>query len=235
MAKKKKKSSNLSGIRIKLQELANEANERVSQLTTDNYAVREAKRTLPKSRKDADVYFTGNLRNLKDLKNEYARIMAFMSDWRSTKEGSDFYDNEKTALEQYKGMFGGQWLKKYGETYNTEVIEKDFAERAFSLYDRLVEEYQSEDRAKMLWNKDSSKISYGSENMIIAIYDMVKNGFNDGNIMDMLRAKMETNYIELQRQAVNAASYEDYGQLGDYFSGDKSRKEILDELARRGF
>ena len=198
MAKKKvKKSSDLSGLRIKMEELASEANERASQLTTDNAALKEALRTLPKSRVESNKLFTGNLRTLKQLKTEYSRIMAFMSDWRSTQEGDKFYENERADLEKYKGAFGGQWLKKYGETYDTSRIDSDLAERAFGLYDRLVEEYQSEDRAKMLWNRNSSKISYGSENMIAAIYDMISTGYMDEDIMAFARKKMEVNYLEL--------------------------------------
>lgn len=233
MSKKKaNKTSNLSGMRIQLEQLAHEANKRVSQLSADNYAVREAKRTRPKSRKGSEL-FKGDLRTRKQIKREYARIMAFMSDWRSTDEGSNFYQAELSNLEKYKGAFGGQWLKKYGETYNTEIIDSEMAEKAFHLYDYLVEEYQSEDRMKMLWNKDSSKITYGSENMIAAIYDMVSKGYDDKDIMDFARIRMESNYIQLQKARQNEQSEQDYGALYDYIDDSTLLKEALDELARK--
>lgn len=233
MAKKKiKKTSDLSGMRIQLEQLARQANERVSQLSADNYAVREAKRTRPKSREGSDL-FKGDLRTKKQMKKEYARIMTFMSDWRSTEEGDNFYQAELQDLEKYKGAFGGQWMKKYGETYNTEIIDKDLAEKTFYLYDRLVEEYQSEDRVKMLWNKDSSKITYGSENMIAAIYDMAVKGYDDKDIMDFARIRMEANYIQLVKARQSELAPDDYGQLTDYIDDTTLIKEALDELARK--
>lgn len=228
------KKGNLNYLREQLSSLAQKANKRASQLAGSSMALKEAQRTLPKSRRGDNNLFTGDLRTLKQMKKEYARIQQFMSDWRSTPQGEKFYEDERGTWEKYKGAFGGQWLKKYGETYNKELISEDMAIKAFELYDRLVEEYQGEDRARMLWNKDAGKISYGSENMIAAIYDMVSQGFGDMDIMNFAREKMELNYLELQNQSKFEQSVEDYGVL-DYLSTNKSRKEIINELAKRGF
>lgn len=224
----------LEPLRQELSKLAEEANRRASQLT-DSKALKEAQRTLPKSRRGENQLFSGDLRTLNQMRKEYARIQQFLSDWRSTPQGEEFYQQERLDMSSaYKGAFGGQWLKKYGETYDKSRISEDMAIKAFGLYDRLVEEYQGEDRARMLWNKDSSKISYGSENMIAAIYDMVSQGYSDSDIMDFARRKMEMNYLELTQQATFEKSPADYGLL-DYFATNKSRKEILNELAKRGF
>lgn len=228
------KKGNLNYLRNQLSSLANTANERASRLKGSSMALKEAIRTLPKSRRSENTLFTGNLRTLKQMKKEYARIQQFLSDWRSTPEGEEYYEDERSSWEQYKGAFGGQWLKKYGETYDTSRISEDKALKAFELYDKLVEEFQGEDRARMLWNKDSGKISYGSENMIAAIYDMVEHGYTDESILKWAENKMERNYQELQKQSKFSETIEDYGVL-DYLNSTKSRKEIINELAKQGF
>ena len=96
---------------------------------------------------------------------------------------------EQMRQEFYKGAFGGQWMKDNddNETYDKSRIDKDFAEKAFDLYHRLVEEYQSEDYLRMLWSRDS-RVTYGSENVIIAIYDMITQGsYSDSDIMEKMR------------------------------------------------
>lgn len=234
MARTHKKS--LQPLRERLQLIADAANERVSQLTGSSGALKEAQRTLPKSRREDGELFTGNLRTLKEMKTEYARIQQFLSDWRSSEEGEKYYEEEKESWLKYKDAFGGQWIKKYGETFNTELIDSDLAKTAFDLYDRLVEEYQGEDRARMLWNRNSSLISYGSENMIAAIYDMIARGYSEYDTMQFAREKMEINYLEMQKYGQFEKRNEDYGLL-DYFSmdSDKSRKEIIRELNKKGY
>ena len=225
----RKKIVNLDILRENLGELASTANERASQLSPENQAIKEAVRTLPKSRRGSNELFSGNIRTIKEMRKEYARIQAFLSDWRTTEEGETFYNTEK-----YKGAFGGQWLKKYGETFDKSRVTEDLAIRAFQLYDRLVEEYQSEDRARMLWNKDSSLISYGSENMIIAIYDMLARDISDERVFEEARRRMDVNYLELQGMKQRSAQKFDYGQIDlDYLNSNMTRKEIIRELAKK--
>ena len=228
-----KKNLSLNIFRDQLSKMAEQANYRASQLSGSSMALQEAQRTLPKSRRADNQLFTGDLRTLRQMKREYARLQTFMSDWRSTPEGEQFYEDEERGA-NFRGAFGGQWLSKYGETYDKSKIDDEKAKTAFSLYHNLVEEFQGEDRARMLWNKDSSKISYGSENMIAAIYDMVNQGYSDEDIMNYAREKMEKNYLELQQYNEFSKLKYDYGIL-DYLNTDKSRKEILNELAKQGF
>lgn len=210
---KKKVHKTLQPLRNELQLLANEANKRVSQLTGNSIPLMEARRTLPKSRKNAKELFTGNIRNYKDIQKEYARVNTFLSDWRSTKEGDKYYQEEMQGLKKYEGAFGGKWLKKYGETYDISRIDENLATQAFELYHRLTEEY-GEDRARMLWNKDTnSKISYGSENMIIALYDKIENDWDPADIMNWAREKMELNYLEMENYLFGEKSNIDYGGL----------------------
>lgn len=227
--KKAKKSNSLQPLREQLSLMAKEANERASRLTTSNLALKEAKRTRPQSRKNDDVLFRGDIRNYKDLQKEYARITTFMSDWRSTEEGDEFYE----AKEKYKGAFGGNWLAKYGETYDKSRINEESAKAAFDLYHRLTE-LEPEEKIKMLWSKDSSKISYGSENMIIAIYDMVIQGSQQEDIIAKARELIAKNELEMQGYATSEKLSEDYGQLDeDYITSTKEVRRLLDEYSRR--
>lgn len=223
--KRQTKKERIRNLQHALIPLVEAAYDRISQLTTDSSALKEAFRTMPKSRKKEQV-FRSDLKREKDLQREYARVSSFLTDWASTKEGSDYFYSEKEALLKYGKVrdaegnlisdvaFGGQWLAKTGETYDTDRIDKELAEKAFELYDKLVEEYQSEDRAKMLWNKDS-RVTYGSETMIIALYDMVEQGRSESEIMSIARRRMELNYIEMQTQNGRFVSNVDYGVLTD--------------------
>lgn len=229
-SKKKAKHSDLSNLKKGLKIMAREANERASQLTASNPAYVEAFRTKPKSRKDPEL-FSESLVTRQQVMREMARIQQFTSDWAATPEGSEYYQEERETIarrDALKGQFGGQWMKETGETYNTKVINSDYAEQAFDLYRRLVEE-EGEDRAKMLWNRDSAKISYGSENMIIAIYDMLVMGAGGEQIMDFARVKMAENELELNRQLFPDST--DYGRLDQDQSTNEKKKGAIDAIA----
>lgn len=231
-SKKKAKHSDLQSLKKGLKIMAREANDRASQLTVSNPALVEAVRTKPKSRKNPEL-FSENLVTRQQVMREIARIQQFTADWAATPEGAEYYQEEKETIarrDALKGQFGGQWMKETGETYNTKVINTDYAEQAFDLYRRLVEE-EGEDRAKMLWNRDSAKISYGSENMIIAIYDMLVMGAGGDQVMDFARVKMAENELELNRQLFPESS--DYGRLdNDQLTNDK-KKGAIDAIADR--
>lgn len=232
MASKKRKvrHSDLSTMKKGLKIMAQEANQRASQLTITNPAYVEAIRTKPKSRKSSEL-FAENLVTRQQVMREISRIQQFTADWAATPEGAEYYEEEKETVarrEALKGQFGGQWMKETGETYNTNVINSDYAEQAFDLYRRLVEE-EGEDRAKMLWNRDSAKISYGSENMIIAIYDMLVMGAGGDQVMDFARVKMAENELELNRQLFPESF--DYGRLESDQSTNDRKKGAIDAIA----
>lgn len=228
--KRKVKHSDLLTMKKGLEIMAREANQRASQLTITNPAYVEAIRTKPKSRKSPEL-FSEKLVTRQQVMREISRIQQFTADWAATPEGAEYYEEEKDTVarrEALKGQFGGQWMKETGETYNTNVINSDYAEQAFDLYRRLVEE-EGEDRAKMLWNRDSAKISYGSENMIIAIYDMLVMGAGGDQVMDFARVKMAENELELNRQLFPESF--DYGRLDNDQSTNDKKKGAIDAIA----
>lgn len=106
-----------------------------------------------------DIYDTKRYR---EVKREVALIEKFLNDPTSTPEGA----KEAMLNMKYKGAFSGKWSEKYGVTYDTERIETRYAKTAFSIYRRLEEN-------KSAYNKIIGEHGYGSENLIMAIYDMV--------------------------------------------------------------
>ena len=187
----------------------------------------DARRTLPPSRKKSEELFTADIKSEASMMRELARIDVFESQIRGRQDDDYMYiatgKNEKrqlTSAQQekvtkirrglYKGAFGGQWMSRNEdhETYDKSRIVKEFAEEAFSIYSNLIER-NPEDYIKMLWNEKYGKSMYDSENVIIAIYDMVASGWNREAINDRLDEvvhQLAKDYVP--RQFENPMDYE---------------------------
>lgn len=228
-----KPKTRIQRAREEIQHLAEIANARAEGLDGRSAAMRKAKKSLPSSRltKSGKVegdLFTGNLWTRKELMNELARIQEFLGDWRSTKEGEAYYAMEEDyytgeTAELYRGQFGGQWLSKTGETFNTKYINKDFAMDAFDLYRRLVEESGGEERAKLLWST-TKRANYDSESMIIELYDMLSQGYDEASVMDYARLKMRKNYFEWASRQWGEDQPGDYERLEKDFEPGPLRR-----------
>lgn len=199
-------------LQVQLNRRVKEANE-LAQMFEDDYdytgAFADARRTLPPSRKKDEDLFSSDIKSEKSKMRELARIDIFESQLRS--RYNDDYEalvtghnvnRRLTPAQQekvdelrkgfYKGAFGGQWRIKNDsdKSYDTTRIAKDFAEEAFYIYHTLIEEKQSEDYIRMLWNKNN-KTQYESETLIIEIYDMVSMGYNSDTIKTRLKEFIE--------------------------------------------
>lgn len=188
----------------------------------------DARRTLPPSRKNSEELFTADIKSEQSMMRELARIDVFEAQIRGRQDDDYLYiatdrteKRQLTSAQQekvteirrglYKGAFGGQWMKKNDdhETYDKSRIVKDFAEEAFSIYSNLIEKNQSEDYIRMLWNKKLGKSQYDSENLIIAIYDMVATGWSRTAIQDKLDEVVHQLSIDYsERQFENPMDYE---------------------------
>lgn len=193
----------------------------------NEYIMDNARRTLPPSRKKDENLFSADIKTEKAIMREIARMDVFESSIR-TSMGDNYEEiimsklttKQSDTIEQmrqefYKGAFGGQWMKENDdhETYDKSRINKDFAERAFGLYHRLVEKYQSEDYLRMLWSRDS-RVTYGSENVIIAIYDMVTQGYNtDADIIEKMSREIDNRYRQIQDMDRRFKTHEDYNRF----------------------
>ena len=189
--------------------------------------IANARRTLPPTRKKDEELFTSNIKSEKAMMREIARMDVFETSLRNS--SNDNYEQivsskltsgvtsqiEEMRVNFYKGAFGGQYMKDNPdhEAYDKSRINEDFAEKAFGLYHRLVEKYQSEDFLRMLWSRDS-RVTYGSESVIIAIYDMVSQGYNsDEDIMNKMSSEIESRYKEIQDMDRRFKTHADYNKI----------------------
>ena len=103
------------------------------------------------------------IENREDLIREITRARIFLGDEGSTIPGARI-ETAQIYGEQYKGKFGNEYNTEEHNfaRYDTTVIDPEVAKRAFEAY-RKIEEI----RALELANSGG----YGSENMIIALYD----------------------------------------------------------------
>lgn len=187
---KKQRVKPLDPLREQLNVLVQQANARVTELVDrglQSRALEEAKRTLKKmpTRVDDDILFRSDLSSKAKINRELARVHSFLNDYTSTISGANDF---QTKLTDYKGAFGGQWEAEYGKRYDINRINEEKAKVAFDIYRRVVERAGGWERAVGIFQGKESLIGYGSENLIIAIYDMVENipvGGKIGNVKIM--------------------------------------------------
>lgn len=230
--KKKTESKSTKELRNYLKSRVEHANKLIDEYGSAVYGnmdmiLDNARRTLPPSRKKNTDLFSSDIKSEKSMMREIARIDVFETSLRNS-AGDDYESimtskltsKEESQIEEmrlnfYKGAFGGQYMKENEdhEAYDKSRINEDFAEKAFDLYHRLVEKYQSEDYLRMLWSRDS-RVTYGSESVIIAIYDMVSQGYHsDEDIMDKMSSEVEKRYREIQDMDRRFKTREDYGKI----------------------
>lgn len=177
---RKQRTRSLDPLREQLQVLVNQANQRVDELTNQNLksrALEEAKRSLLRSPSRIDdmqsgVLFRSDLDSRAKINRELARVHSFLNDYTSTTAGAGDFE---TKLKNYKGAFGSHWEAEYGMRYDASRIDEEKAKIAFDIYRRVVERAGGWERAVGIFQGKESLIGYGSENLIIAIYDMVEN------------------------------------------------------------
>ena len=167
------KGKPISQLIEKLQPVLDEANARWDALDQRDLRSLAISRALEESGGQRGFSFS-QLTDQGDIIAEATRARVFLQDQTSTIKGAQLYTEEESAR-QWKGQFGNQfnnWDNKF-KNFNTQVISEDMARVAFRAY-------------RMLEETDSARIGneggYGSENTIIAIYDIVyQHGFTDEN------------------------------------------------------
>lgn len=144
-----------------LEPLVTEANHRIEMIQAAGYVSYELDRV---SREGGSDYFDlESVNSREELVREMTRIRVFMNDKGSTVEGARLETAQIHAAE-YRGKFGNEYNNKENEfaRYDIKSIDKDAASRAFANY-RRIEEHRA---AEIIGDG-----AYGSENLIIALYD----------------------------------------------------------------
>lgn len=174
----------------KLDVVASEANKRIELIKSAGYT----SYALNKVEHEAgrDYFDLSTIENREDLLTEMTKMRVFMNDKGSTIEGAKL-ETAQINTAQYKGKFGNQYNnKEHGFlTYDKETIDPNVAKRAFESYRKI-----EEDRA----GEVILKKGYGSENLIIALYDAEIRGKDSLLLgMDLLDTFIETHTNEWKR------------------------------------
>lgn len=224
--KPRKTRVSLNPLREQLSTLVDQANARVRALADYNAEQRqldkdevgskalvEAERSKKRltSRDKEEELFRANLKTRRDINREFARVQTFLNDFTSTIEGAIQFNKDLSLQTDLKGQFGGQWEATTGQRFNTEVIDTDRAKKAFELYRRIEEQVGGWERMVGAMQGYESLLGYGSENMIIMIYDMVSQNIDDEDVIS-IGAKMVNDAItNYETMKINMRSDYDYG------------------------
>lgn len=214
MAKKR----SLDPMREQLRVLTKKANKMATKLIEKNVASRallEAQRTLKKmpTRADDSQLFRADLKRTCDINREFARVQAFLNDYTSTVRGAKGFTSDIKGL---AGAFGSQWnVNGTGKNYDTERIDEDVAKKAFEIYRKVIEAAGGWERAVGMLKGKESLIGYGSENLIINIYDMVDNGMREVSIQSIALEMVENGIKAYEEMAAKQVADYDYGIVFD--------------------
>lgn len=147
--------------RRELQPIIDEANRRIGNI------VNLGLQSLALSRIEDETgrpYLTlDDAETIPQLIAEATRARVFLNDKTSTIEGAKIYTAQLNA-EEFRGKFGNQyhtWEHKY-KNFDTKAIDEEVAKKVFENY-RKLEELRASDIV--------GEGAYGSENLIIAMYD----------------------------------------------------------------
>ena len=182
---KKLSASQLAEYVEKFEPLVELANNRIQSILEAGYNSLAIDRVEQQTGKEYfDLY---DVKNREDLVSRITAVRVFLADKGSTLEGAKL-EMTQIATEKYKGKFGNKYNKEEYNfaRYDTNIIDKEIAERAFENY-RKIESI----RASQIGRQGQDGV-YGSENLIIAMYDAEIRGIDSfavGN--DLLDAFVE--------------------------------------------
>lgn len=155
-------------------------------------------------------YFDLNdIKSREDLISRITAVRVFLADKGSTLEGAKL-EMTQIAAEKYKGKFGNQYNKEEYNfaRYDIHTIDKEVAERAFANYRRI-----ESIRASQIGRQGQDGV-YGSENLIIAMYDAEIRGIDSYEVgMDLLdayEAETDTAWKPIQNEAESTLAISGY-------------------------
>lgn len=192
---KKLSKMELNAWKQQLEPLVSEANHRIEMIQHAEYTSLALQRVIFESGKD---YFDlSSVNSREELIKEMTRIRVFMHDKGSTIEGAKL-ETAQMYAEEYEGKFGNEYNNKENKfaKYDIKAIDKDVASKAFESY-RKIEEHRA---AEIVGDG-----AYGSENLIIALYDAEIRG-QDSLVYgeELLDTFVKTNSDEWQKARAEA-------------------------------
>ena len=154
--------SQLAEWKERLDPVVYEANTRIAMIQSAGYTSLALDKVIHEGGRD---YFDiDDITSREELIAENTRMRVFLNDTGSTLNGAKL-ETAQIYAEPYKGKFGGQYKPIYGVTFDTTVIDPEIAKEAFKNYRKI------ESETAALIGEQGKPGVYGSENLIIAIYD----------------------------------------------------------------
>jgi hypothetical protein len=147
--------------KLQLEPLVSEANKRIEMIQAAGYTSYALDRVIREGGKD---YFDlDDVSTREQLLREMTRLRVFINDKGSTVETAKL-ETAQIYSSQYAGKFGNEFNNEENQfaRYDIKAIDKDVAARAFESY-RKIEEHRA--------TEIIGDGAYGSENLIIALYD----------------------------------------------------------------
>lgn len=183
-------ASQLAEWKLQFIPLLEEANERISKIKILGYESLAVNRIEAQTGKEYFDFDGVNTRE--DLIARVTAIRTFINDKGSTEEGA-FRETIEASAQQYKGKFGNEYNTEEHnfKRFDTSVIDEELAKRAFENFRKL-----ESIRASQIGRQGDMGV-YGSENLIIAMYDAEVKGidsFDVGNdLLDIFEKENESN------------------------------------------
>lgn len=209
----------ISNWKERLQPIVNEANKRIMELNSQGLSSSALESLHDSGREYFDLT---HIYDQDELREEITRARIFLSN-PSSRIDTAFMENAMLQAAEYRGQFGNKYTGTRFNIYDVlddeghlirPAIDPDVASRAFAAYRRL------EAESAALIGRQGEAGVFGSENLIIAIYDMEARGM-DGQMYgrDLLDAWERERDLELSNiisgaddAVAIASSFEDYVQ-----------------------
>lgn len=204
---KKLSASQLADYIDKFQPLVDVANNRIQTILEAGYNSLAIDRVEQQTGKEYFDLF--DIKNREDLISRITAVRVFLADKGSTLEGAKL-EMTQIATEKYKGKFGNQYNKEEYNfaRYDINIIDKEIAERAFENYRRI-----ESIRASQIGRQGQDGV-YGSENLIIAMYDAEIRGIDSYAVgMDLLDAfenESDTSWKPIEKESDSTLAISGY-------------------------
>lgn len=144
-----------------LEPMVSEANRKIEMIEASGYVSLALDRVIHEG--GTDYFSLDDVKTREELLQQITRMRVFLNDKGSTVDGAKL-ETAQIYAEEYRGKFGNQYnnFQNNYARYDIKSIDSQVAKRVFSNYRRI-----EEHRATEIVGDGA----YGSENLIIAMYD----------------------------------------------------------------
>ena len=182
----------LESSKLELEPLVHEANQRIEMIKALGLTSHAVERVI-KEGDGRDYFDLEEISNEKDLLKEVTRMRIFIADKGSTVDIAKL-ETAQIEAEIYRGKFGNEYnTEEYGKAkFDTKSLDLETAKKVFENYHKI-----AEDKSGLIAGENG----YGSENLIMAMYDAEVKGYESYNYgVDLLEIKYKVDQNSWQRE-----------------------------------